>query len=153
MAQRRHDGYVPDFRFLVITCEGKKKNGEVERGSKLHFSKISGIESTIDYEEIQEGGKNDSPHILAVAHKKHQALVLEKGVIPVTSWMSSLKPGMRLGTWLQVIVLNSKGEMTNKRFWITDGIVTKWEITGLDAMGSSVLVERLEIVHDGIHYD
>ncbi len=136
---------MADFRFKVMT-------GRDEGDSEICFSKISGMELTMEQEEIQEGGKNDGPHILMAPHKRHQPLVLERGVLPVSSWMSRLKPGMRLDTWLTVVLLNQYGTMTGRRIQIDDGIVTKWELSGLDAMGNSVLVEKLEIVHDGISY-
>lgn len=151
MTDLRNYLYASDFRFLVLTGENQQA-GKLLPVNSLRFSKIAGIESTMEYEEISEGGKNDGPHILNAPHKKHQPLVFERGVIPAISWFSLLKPGMRLGTWLQIIVLDGRGLPTTKQFGISDGIVTKWETSGLDAMGSSILVEKIEIVHDGITY-
>lgn len=136
--------YVPVYRFAV------RLGGNTY--DKVCFSKISGIESTLDYEEINEGGYNSSPHLLAVPHKKHSPLVFEKGAAPVDSWINRIKPGMRLGTWLEIVLLDASGKDTDRHFRIQDGLVTKWEISGLDAMGSEVLVERLEIMHEGIQY-
>lgn len=59
---------------------------------------------------------------------------------------------MRLGTWLEVVLLDAAGNNTERRFLIQDGIVTKWEISGLDALGNNILVEKLEIMHEGIRY-
>lgn len=134
-----------DFRFLVMTG----KDGVY---TQTGFSKVSGFELTMEQEEIAEGGKNDGPHVLVAPHKKHQPLILERGVLPVSSWLYRLKPGMRLGTWLLVAVLDAYGGMTEKRIGISDGIVTKWELSGLDAMGNSLLVEKIEILHDGLSY-
>lgn len=143
--------YVSDFRFLVLTGE-RADAGNILPANRLRFSKISGIEQSAEYEEIAEGGRNEGPHIVTAPHKKHAPLVLEHGVIPAESRLAGLRPGMRLGTWLTVIVLNAAGLPTPQMFWITDGIVTKWETKDLDAMGNSVLVERFEIMHDGIRW-
>ena len=151
MRDSLHHGYESNFRFLVLTGEDSTEGTHVSAGS-ICFSKISGIEVTAEQEEIAEGGKNDGPHILLAPHKRHQPLVLERGVIPEESWMSRLKPGMRLGTWLQVILLKENGTWSPRQFWINDGIVSKWELAGLDATNGAVLVERLEIIHDGITY-
>lgn len=137
--------YMSDFRFLAIT--GKDRFNDY-----TCFSKVSGIEVTMEQEEIQEGGKNDGPHILLSPHKKNPPLVLERGVFLRTSWLGKVKPGMRLGTWLVIFLLDERGRITRKAFGITDGTVVKWELSGLDATGNSVLVERIEIVHDGIRY-
>lgn len=142
--KQNHRSYVPGYRFAV--CLGGNTY------DKVCFSKISGIESTLDYEEIYEGGYNSSPHLLAVPHKKHVPLVLEKGAAPVDSWINIIKPGMWLGTWLEVVLLDSRGNETKRSFSIQNGLITKWEVSGLNAMGSEILVERLEIMHEGIQY-
>lgn len=146
------DQYASDFRFLVMAGQAPDKREGITGEQRMRFSKVSGLESSMEYEELSEGGKNEAPHILTIPHKKHVPLVLEHGVIPAESRFAKLKPGMRLGTWLTVVLLDAKGELTARRFWITDGIVTKREVGNLDAMGSSILVERFEIMHDGIQY-
>lgn len=149
MIENIRGSYATDFRFLVLTGTNPLMGSVI---SNIRFSKISGIESSIELEEIQEGGKNDGPHLLSAPGKRHPPLVLERGVLPVNHWMSRLKPGMRLGTWLLVILLDENGDITQRLFSIDDGIVTKWELSGLDAMGNSILVERMEILHNGISY-
>lgn len=138
-----HSDYVPVYRFAVRIGEN---NG------KVCFSRISGIEKTLDFEEIYEGGYNAAPHLVAVPHKNHAALVLEKGAAPGNSWVNKIKPGMKLGTWLEVVLLDTKGKETGQTFTIQDGLVTKWEISHLDAMGREILIEKLEIMHEGIQY-
>lgn len=133
--------YALNFRFLVLTG-----------GESICFSKISGIEITMEQEEIFEGGKNGGPHILFSPHKKNPPLVLERGILPNNSWLSKLRPGMRLGTWLQVVLLDEQGNPMERTFGIDDGTVVKWEISGLDALGNSIVVEKMEIAHDGILY-
>ncbi|MFR5601845.1 MAG: phage tail protein [Lachnospiraceae bacterium] len=142
--KQEHKNYIPAYRFAV------RLGGN--RYDKVCFSKISGIERTLEYEEIQEGGNNDGPHLLALPHKKHSPLILEKGAAPVNSWINIIKPGMWLGTWLEVVLLDNKGKETVRRFSIDDGLITKWEISGLDAMGNELLIEKLEIMHNGIYY-
>lgn len=142
--EKTNEKYVSSYRFAVRLGSNTY--------DKVCFSRISGIESTLDYEEIFEGGYNVSSHLAAVPHKKHAALVLEKGAAPKSSWVSRVKPGMKLGTWLEVVVLNKKGKETERSFRIQDGLITKWELSGLDAMKSEILIERVEIMHEGILY-
>ena len=139
---KKRTDYVPDYRFLVVN----KKN------EKAGFLRVSGLTAEMEQEEIPEGGKNDGPHIVTAAHKKHPPLVLERGILPQKSWIEKLKPGMQLGTWLEIFVLDEKGKRTTRSFRIEDGIVTKCEMSGFDAMGNSMLVEKIEIVHDGIRF-
>lgn len=146
------DQYAAEFRFLVIAGQPPGSVVNVMPVMRMRFSKVSGIESAMEYEELAEGGVNDAPHILTVPHKKHAPLVLEHGIIPLDCRFSKLRPGMRLGTWLCIMLLDARGMLTPRIFWITDGIVTKRETGSLDAMGNSVLIERFEIMHDGIRY-
>lgn len=141
--KQAHSEYLPVYRFAV------RIGGN---NSKVCFSKISGIESTLDYEEIYEGGYNDAPHLAVVPHGRHAALILEKGAAPGDSWVNKIRPGMKLGTWLEVVLLDGKGRETGQTFSIQDGLVTKWEVSNLDAMGDQILIERLEIMHEGIQY-
>ena len=141
MAGNNRD-YAPVYRFAVQLGDTSYE--------KVCFSRVSGLERTMEFEEISEGGYNESPHLVAVPHKRHGVLVLERGMAPVDSWSSRVRPGMWLGTWLDIVLLDEKGKQTNRRFQINDGLITKWEVSGLDAMGSQLLVEKLEIMHEGI---
>lgn len=138
--------YAVDFRFLVLMA--REGNGT----ERMQFSKISGLSCSLEYEEIAEGGRNEGPHIVAAPHKRHEPLVLERGIAEQGSRLVRLKPGMRLNTPLMIYPLDAAGNKGETGFWIEDGIVTKWETGGLDAMGRSILVERFEIMHDGIRY-
>lgn len=140
-----HKDFLSEYLFSV-TLGGYTQFGDIR------FSKISGIEKKLDYEEIYEGGYNESPHLFPIPHKQHAALVLEKGAAPVGGWINQIKPGMRLGTWMTVALLDITGKETKRSFTISDGIVTKWDISGLNALGNSILIERLEIMHEGITY-
>lgn len=151
MTENQRGHYASDFRFRVLTGTIRYSGGTIP-GTDIRFSKISGIESAAETEEVAEGGKNSGPLLLPVPKKRHAPLVLERGFLPANHWMTRLKPGMRLGTWLQVIVLSENGSSIDRKFWIEDGTVTKWELSELNAMGSSILIERMEILHDGINY-
>ncbi len=139
--RQAHEEYVPGYRFAV------RLGGSY---GSVCFLRISGVEKRMDYEEIYEGGYNDAPHLAAVPHRSHAPLVFEKGAAPRDSWAARLRPGMRLGTWLEIVLLNESGRETGRTFRIQDGIVTRWEIAGFDAMKSEILIERLEIMHEGI---
>lgn len=35
-------------------------------------------------------------------------------------------------------------------YGINGGLIVKWEVTGLDALGSELLIQKFEIAHDGV---
>lgn len=139
------DKYASGFRFRV-TIDPK-----LDEKSEIGFSKVGGLTVELEVEEIQEGGVNGTPHVLTSPAKRSGKLTLEKGLASANSWATKLRPGFRLGGWLTVEVADSSGTVI-RTFMIEDGIVTKWELTDMDASSSQVLIEKLEIAHTGLKY-
>lgn len=138
--------YLTNYRFRVVLGQQKEE---------ICFARISGIQQGIEYEEIQEGGNNGSAVTLVVPSKKNDTLVLERGFsnnAGEDSWLRRVRPGLRLGTGLEIFVLNLEGNIIRK-FIIDDGLITKWEAGPLDAMGQDVLIEKLEIVYEGLRVE
>lgn len=135
--------YASGSRFRV-TIDPK-----LDEKSEVGFSKVSGLNVELEVEEIQEGGVNGAPHVLPAPVKRGGKLTLEKGLTSANSWAAKLRPGFQLGGWLTVEVEDSSGAVI-RTFMIEDGLVTKWELTDMDASSSQVLIEKLEIAHEGL---
>lgn len=138
--------YLSNYRFKVMIGTVPGLNSQ-----PVSFARASGLEMGLDYEDLQEGGINESTHVLTVPAKKNGTLVLERGVAGQKSWVNQLKPGMYLGTWLRVALTDAKDSKKILRAYeITGGVVTKWELSPLDALGHDVLIEKLEIQYTGL---
>lgn len=135
--------YASGFRFRV-TIDPK-----LDEKSEIGFSKVSGLSVELETDEIQEGGVNGAPHVLSAPAKRSSKLTLEKGLTSADSWAAKLRPGFMLGGWLTVEVEDNSGAVL-RTYMIEDGIVTKWELTDMDASSSQVLIEKLEIAHTGL---
>lgn len=48
------------------------------------------------------------------------------------------------------IILVKNNLMVFKAYSFDEGIVTRWEMSALDALGKDVLIEKLEIRHSGL---
>lgn len=119
------------------------------------FSEVSGLEQEIEVEEYKEGGM-DFVHKLPNGIK-YANLVLKRGI--------SDSPQLRL--WYQAVVqavtyrlplpkspviyisiIDASGE-EQVRFLVKSAYPIKWSGPQLNATGSEVAIEALEIVHEG----
>lgn len=112
------------------------------------FARVSNISSSVEVETVNEGGVNEHPALLYKQKSQAEALVLERG-IAVKPELKSTR--LKAGTMVKGgIVLVRNGRMLFKAYSFEEGIITRWEMSALDAMGKDVLIEKLEIRHSGL---
>lgn len=124
--------------------------------TRLSFAKVSNLESSIDVDIIQVGGLNQLVHVAASPKKQQQTITFERGIMTKSSILDKIKPGIRLGKSIEIMVLQTDKNKTSKivkKFYINDGLVTKWEASTLDALSNEVLIQKFEIAHTGLYID
>lgn len=136
--------YLGNNRFIV--CIG---------GKRLSFAKVSNLVHSVEYESIPIGGINDSVYIAQNPTRQPQTITFERAVQKTNDIIQKLKPGVHLGKQVEIMILNmeKKSSKIEHSYYITDGVVTKCEISSLDAMGNEILIQKLEITHTGIYQD
>lgn len=134
------DRPIINFRFKV----------NIHNFFKGSFAKASGISSEIECEEYYEGGNNFSYKFPVKV--KHYNITLEKGVFEagiLYEWFDKIKNGIVIKRDFDITLLNNEGKAVVK--WsFNKGYPVKWEISELDAMGNSVLIEKIELAHEGM---
>jgi phage tail-like protein len=125
------------------------------KNTSLSFSRVSNITRALDYETIVEGGVNDRVHTLTKPKQQAETLILEKGVnagsnadIREKLEKLGLKPGGRIKEPVVLGVYSPTGD--HKYYSFENGVVVRWELSNLDALGNEVLVEKFEIAHSGL---
>ncbi len=112
------------------------------------FAKVSNLSDSFEMESIRQGGANRYPEFLAKQKEKRETLILEKGVQKKEGDSEKkLKPGARVSAVAIMVLNHGKVEKT---YSFDYGVITKKEITPLDAMGKEVLINKLEITHTGL---
>lgn len=113
------------------------------------FSKVTNISDSIELETVPEGGYNDSPRFFPKPKTTVETLVLERGVQTKDRLGPdlSLKVGMHI--YIAIIIVMNEGKVA-KTYSFEEGIVTRWEVGGLEAVGKQLLVKKLEISHTGL---
>lgn len=139
-AERRTDPYT-SFRFLV------EINGLIVGG----FSEVSGLQAEIETEEVREGGVNDHIHKLPKI-TKYPNLILKRGIADsdvLWNWHRDVVNGKIERRTIHITVMDSEGNA--KWYWhFIEAYPVKWTGPDLKADGSTVAVETLELVHNGI---
>jgi phage tail-like protein len=127
---------------------------EIDGMEIAHFLECSGMKSTTEVFEIQEGGVNDRVHKLP-GQSKWENIQLRYGVTSDTSllgWRNEIlqdqfnESNFRNGS---IVLKNNKME-TVRRYNFKAAWPVAWEGPSLSASGSELAVEMLEIAHHGI---
>lgn len=120
------------------------------------FSEVSGLEQELEIEEYKEGG-------MGFTHKlpngvKHANLILKRGLSESRSlraWYHSVVQAITYGKPLYkspaifVCIMDSQGQ-ESVRFHVKQAYPIKWVGPSLNATGSEVATESVEIVHEGL---
>lgn len=120
-------------------------------GRELYsFTKVSNLSDVYELETLQQGGINQYPEFLTKQKGKGETLILERGVQKEKVKQSKedkLQPGTRVSA-VTIIVLDH-GRI-GRCYSFDYGVITKKEVSPLDAMGNSILIDKLEITHSGL---
>ena len=116
------------------------------------FSRVEGLEGSLQVEEYYEGGRNDAPRRL-VGHTKWQNLSLVRGMTeldPMWSWFAETARGQVRRRSGAIIMLNASRFPVSG--WIFhDALPVRWVGPSFDAMrDGEVAVNRLELAHGGL---
>lgn len=113
----------------------------------IKCSKISNLSVAKELEEVPEGGNNLYPNVFVSAKKKADTLIFEQAML-ADEPLPEFTVGVHVG----------KGTITVRRdgkkfrsLGFDDGIITKVELTNLDALGRELLTRKVEIAHSGLH--
>ncbi len=113
----------------------------------IKCAKISNLSVAGDMEEVPEGGNNQYPNVFEGPKKKADTLILERALVD-DEIMSAFTVGVHVGACTISILRNGQ---VYKEMSFDDGIVTKFELSNLDAMGREIMVHKVEIAHSGLH--
>lgn len=145
LAPPRKDGIYPNCNF-VVSIPGE--------GSSAGFNKVSGIESELEYEEIEEGGYN-GVHCIP-KHIKYSRLVLESGGSQsdwLFRWFARVaEKGVILRRTIDIMLVDSS-QRPVQRWNVLFALPVKYVGPELNAMSSEVAITRMEFVHKGIKVD
>jgi len=125
---------------------------EVSGVEIAHFTECSGLKTTTEIFEIQEGGMNDRVHKVP-GQSKWENITLRYGVTSDTTllgWRNEILQddfGLRRNG---AIVIKNNQMVEVRRYNFKEAWPVSWEGPSLSSSGSELAVEMLEIAHHGI---
>jgi phage tail-like protein len=115
------------------------------------FAEVTGLEVRTEVDEYREGGVNEYVHKLA-KETRYQNLTLKRGITDAAElweWHQRVVGGDIERKTVSVVMLDSRRQ--EKWRWVfRDAYPVKWNGTDLNATGSTVLVESVELAHHGM---
>src|SRR5579871_1648658 len=123
----RNDPYR-GFRFRV-------EFNQVQHGG---FSRVKGLVRETKFESRREGGVNDYEHKLAT-QTTYGNLILERGVVEGSIERRTI-----------TVALHDEADQEVWRWLVERAFPVKWAGTDLDALATQVVVESIELAHEGI---
>ena len=138
-------GQIPDpygaYNFLV----------EIDGITRAAFHECSGFDSTVDVIEHREGGENTTLRKLP-GMTKYSIIVLKWGMTDdrdLYDWHRQVVRGDIQRRNGSVVLLNRRGEET-ARWNFVRAWPSKWDGPDLNAEGTDVAIETLELAHEGV---
>jgi phage tail-like protein len=141
MPPAKRDDPYKNFNFLV----------EIDGVARAAFSEVSGLGSETAVIEYRAGGESNAVRKLP-GLTKYTNIVLRRGVTQdaeLWNWHKAIVDGnadRRNGA----IVLLDDSRTPVVRWKFFNGWISKWEGPALNAKGSDVAIETLEIAHEGL---
>lgn len=128
---------------------------EIDNITQAGFSEVHIAETTIDVVEYREG--NEPPHTRKLSGlTKYGNVSLKWGVtiggsaLDLFKWHAAVSAGQIKDNRKKVVVVIQAEDGTDAaRFVISDAWPVKYNITDLKGTGNEVVIEALELVHEG----
>jgi phage tail-like protein len=114
------------------------------------FSRVKGIVRETKVDPRREGGVNDFEHKLAT-QTTYGNLILERGLADeyLWSWHDDVVEG-RITRRTITVALHNEADEEVWRWLIERAFPVKWAGTDLDAGATQIVVESVELAHEGI---
>jgi len=115
------------------------------------FTEVSGLDREVQIEDFREGGLNDYTHKLATM-TKYQNLTLKRGLAAATDlwqWHQDVVNGKIERRQVSVVLIDISGREAWR--WVVEkAYPVKWSGAAFNAATNAILVESVELVHNGI---
>jgi phage tail-like protein len=140
------------YNFLITLIDSSSSSTTTQQGSAIAgFSECSGLEVSIQTEDYQEGGNNNTT-LKFPKHIAYTNIRLKRGITnsdDLWQWINDFIDGngqRKDGT----ITLCDEQQQAVKAWHFTRGLPVKWTGPTLNATQSQLAIQELEIAHEGL---
>jgi phage tail-like protein len=140
---------VEDF-YQTVNFHFKVEFTLNEEGIDVRFQSVSGLDVTLDTEQVKEGGENRFEHVLPV-RRKSTPLILKRGLLKpsasgLTRWLQRAFNDEEVEPVDIVTIKLLNEEHKPLMLWTINNVWPRsWKIGELNAENGAVLIETLEL--------
>jgi phage tail-like protein len=150
---------MPDIVYQTVNFHFKVDfNFDAQDKTDIRFQSVTGLDSTLDTEQIKEGGENRFEHVLPV-RRKYGPLTLKRGLLKpsdskLTKWLKQAFDD-EVVTPLPTVTISLLDEKHNALMhWAINNVWPRsWKIGELNAEQGAVLIETLELNYNRLLFD
>lgn len=118
----------------------------------ISFSKITGIGNELEVTQLNEGGRNNGVVMLYSPKKTVSRLVFEHGT-GIANPANIAFEAAALGYYFNLpglIVAYDSGDI-KRAYAYSAAAPVKWSLSAFDAQNGSILIDTIEVMHNGIY--
>lgn len=150
---------MPDILYQTVNFHFKVDfNFDAQDKTDIRFQSVTGLDSTLDTEQIKEGGENRFEHVLPV-RRKYGPLTLKRGLLKpsdskLSKWLKQAFDDEKVVP-LQTVTISLLDEQHNALMhWSINNVWPRsWKIGELNAEQGAVLIETLELNYNRLLFD
>jgi phage tail-like protein len=150
---------MPDILYQTVNFHFKVDfNFDAPDKTDIRFQSVTGLDSTLDTEQIREGGENRFEHVLPV-RRKYGPLTLKRGLLKpsdskLSKWLKQAFDDEKVVP-LKTVTISLLDEQHNALMhWSVNNVWPRsWKIGELNAEQGAVLIETLELNYNRLLFD
>jgi phage tail-like protein len=150
---------MPDILYQTVNFHFKVDfNFDAQDKTDIRFQSVTGLDSTLDTEQIKEGGENRFEHVLPV-RRKYGPLTLKRGLLKpsdsaLTKWLKQAFDDEKVVP-IQTVTISLLNEQHNALMhWTINNVWPRsWKIGELNAEQGAVLIETLELNYNRLLFE
>jgi phage tail-like protein len=125
---------------------------EIDNIEIANFLECSGLKTTTEVFEIEEGGNNQFTHKLP-GRTTWENIILKYGVtadISMLSWRNEILQGHLGNRRNGAVIMKDRKGSTVRRYTFVKAWAVSWEGPAFNAANAEIAIETMELAHEGI---
>ena len=150
---------MPDNPYQTVNFHFRVDfNFDAQDQTDIRFQSVTGLDSTLDTEQIKEGGENHFEHVLPV-RRKYGPLTLKRGLLKpsdskLTKWLKQAFDDELIAPRPTVAITLLDEQHNVLMHWTISNVWPRsWKIGELNAEQGAVLIETLELNYNRLIFE
>lgn len=150
---------MPDILYQTVNFHFKVDfNFDAQDKTDIRFQSVTGLDSTLDTEQVKEGGENRFEHVLPV-RRKYGPLTLKRGLLKpadsaLTKWLKRAFDDEEVEPISTVMITLLDEQHNALMHWTINNVWPRsWKVGELNAEQGAVLIETLELNYNRLLFD